>query len=194
MQLSTSTVFVMVQHGLQPIAGPSPPTSIFGSEGNADLRVCCSRLSVQRGWWRYTELSTYGTSQQPQTARQNQHGCMNIEDFLRSRSGAATTQTLLTAGFTRRMLANAVRDGRVTRLHRGVYTSKESDPDVVAAFRSDGLITCISAARFYRLWTLASAAPLHLSCSTGLARRGVVHHGDCLHPAHPYLPVAEPMW
>ncbi|WP_090817179.1 type IV toxin-antitoxin system AbiEi family antitoxin domain-containing protein [Arthrobacter sp. yr096] len=115
---------------------------------------------------------------------------MNIEDFLRSRSGATTTRTLLTAGFTRRILAHAVRDGRVTRLHRGVYTSKDSDPDVVAAFRSDGLLTCISAARFYRLWTLEAAEPLHLSCSTGLGGRGVVHHGGCLHPAHPYLPVA----
>lgn len=115
---------------------------------------------------------------------------MNLENFLRSRRGAATTRTLLTAGFTRRMLANAVRDGHVTRLHRGVYTSKESDPDVVAAFRADGVLTCISAARFYGLWTLEDGGPLHLSCSTGQARRGVVHHGGCLHPAHPYLPVA----
>ncbi|MBT2585689.1 type IV toxin-antitoxin system AbiEi family antitoxin domain-containing protein [Arthrobacter sp. ISL-95] len=115
---------------------------------------------------------------------------MNIENFLRSRLGAATTRTLLNAGFTRRMVANAVMDGRVNRLHRGVYTSKEPDPDVVAAFRADGLLTCISAARFYRLWSLRDSGPLHLSCSTGQARRGVVHHGACLHPAHPYLPVA----
>lgn len=115
---------------------------------------------------------------------------MNIENFLHSRHGAATTRTLLTAGFTRRVLANAVRDGRVTRLHRGVYTSRKADPDVVAAFRADGLLTCVSAARFYRLWTLGDPGSLHLSCSTGQARRGVVHHGACLHPAHSYLPVA----
>nr|WP_223940707.1 type IV toxin-antitoxin system AbiEi family antitoxin domain-containing protein [Arthrobacter sp. StoSoilB22] len=115
---------------------------------------------------------------------------MNIENFLHSRHGAATTRTLLTAGFTRRVLANAVRDGRVTRLHRGVYTSRKADPDIVAAFRADGLLTCVSAARFYRLWTLGDPGALHLSCSTGQARRGVVHHGACLHPAHSYLPVA----
>ncbi|TQS92548.1 hypothetical protein EU811_09620 [Arthrobacter sp. TS-15] len=115
---------------------------------------------------------------------------MNIENFLHSRHGAATTRTLLTAGFTRRVLANAVRDGRVTRLHRGVYTSRKADPDIVAAFRADGLLTCVSAARFYRLWTLGDPGSLHLSCSTGQARRGVVHHGDCLHPAHSDLPVA----
>lgn len=115
---------------------------------------------------------------------------MNIENFLHSRRGAATTRTLLTAGFTRRMLTNAVRDGRVTRLHRGVYTSRRADPDVVAAFRADGLLTCVSAARFYRLWTLGDPGSLHLSCSTGQVRRGVVHHGACLHPAHSYLPVA----
>ncbi|MFK4638168.1 type IV toxin-antitoxin system AbiEi family antitoxin domain-containing protein [Paenarthrobacter histidinolovorans] len=115
---------------------------------------------------------------------------MNIENFLRSRHGAATTGTLLTAGFTRRMLTKAVRDGVVNRLHRGVYTSREADPDVVAAFRADGMLTCVSAARFYRLWTLEDPGSLHLSCSTGQARRGVVHHGVCVHPAHPYLPVA----
>lgn len=115
---------------------------------------------------------------------------MDIINFLQSRRGAATTRTLLTAGFTRRMLANAVMDGRATRLHRGVYTSKEADLDVVAAFRADGLLTCVTAARFYRLWTLGDPGSLHMSCSTGQARRGVVHHGACLHPAHPYLPVA----
>lgn len=115
---------------------------------------------------------------------------MDIDNFLRSRRGVATTSTLMTAGFSRRMLTKAVRDGVVNRLHRGVYMSRASDPDVVAAFRADGLITCISAARFYGLWTLGGAGALHLSCSTGQARRGVVHHGACLHPVHSYLPIA----
>ncbi|MET4540602.1 very-short-patch-repair endonuclease [Arthrobacter bambusae] len=115
---------------------------------------------------------------------------MDINEFLRSRHGAARTETLRKAGFTKRALAKAVNDGAVARLHRGVYTSADADPDVVAAFRADGLLTCVSAARFYGLWTLGGAEEVHLSCSTGLARRRVVHHGARLHPDHPYLPVA----
>lgn len=115
---------------------------------------------------------------------------MDLDNFLRSRRGAATTSTLMAAGFSRRMLTKAVRDGVVDRLHRGVYTSRVSDPDVVAAFRADGLLTCISAARFHGLWTLGGAGALHLSCSTGQARRGVIQHGACLHPRHSYLPIA----
>ncbi|MCD4850966.1 type IV toxin-antitoxin system AbiEi family antitoxin domain-containing protein [Arthrobacter sp. AK01] len=115
---------------------------------------------------------------------------MDINEFLRSRHGAARTETLRKAGFTQRALAKAVSDGTAARLHRGVYTSGDADPDVVAAFRADGVLTCISAARFYGLWTLESAEELHLSCSTGLARRRVAHHGARQHPDHPYLPVA----
>ncbi|MEV7606512.1 type IV toxin-antitoxin system AbiEi family antitoxin domain-containing protein [Paenarthrobacter sp. NPDC089322] len=115
---------------------------------------------------------------------------MDIDQFLRMRHGAATTKSLYTAGFSRRELANAVTSSRIARLHRGVYVSKDADPGVVAAFRANGKLTCVSAARFYQLWTLHDAEDLHLSCGTGLARRRVVHHGECRHPAHPYLPVA----
>jgi hypothetical protein len=115
---------------------------------------------------------------------------MDIVNFLRSRHGVANTKTLYAAGFSRRALAKAVGSGRIARLHRGVYMSKDSDPDIVAAFRANGKLTCVSAARFYGLWTLHEVEELHLSCSTGLARRRIVHHGQCLHPDHPYLPVA----
>lgn len=115
---------------------------------------------------------------------------MDITEFLRSRHGVATTDSLRKAGFTRRAVASAMDAGIVGRLHRGVYTGQDADPDVEAAFRANGLITCVSAARFYRLWTLGNPGSLHLSCSTGLKRRNIIHHGACLHPAHPYLPVA----
>ncbi|MFE4196561.1 type IV toxin-antitoxin system AbiEi family antitoxin domain-containing protein [Paenarthrobacter sp. NPDC056912] len=115
---------------------------------------------------------------------------MDIVDFLRSRHGAATTKMLYAAGFTRRALARAVKEGVMSRLHRGVYVTRDADPDIVTAFRANGKLTCVSAARFYRLWTLHEGEQLHLSCGTGLARRRVLHHGQCPHPDHPYLPVA----
>jgi very-short-patch-repair endonuclease len=115
---------------------------------------------------------------------------MDITVFLRSRHGVATTAALYGAGFSKRALANAVSDGVVTRLHRGVYTVAGAAPDIVAAFRANAVITCVSAARFYRLWTLEDAESLHLSCGTGMKRHHVVHHGACTYPVHPYLPVA----
>lgn len=115
---------------------------------------------------------------------------MDITQFLRSRHGVATTKTLYAAGISRRALAKSVKKGDISRLHRGVYFARDADPDVVAAFRADGKLTCVSAARFYGLWTLHDVKDLHLSCSTGLARRRIVHHGKCVHPSHPYLPVA----
>lgn len=75
-------------------------------------------------------------------------------------------------------------------MHRGVYVVEGAAPDIVAAFRANGLITCLSAARFYGLWTLPGEDELHLSCTTGMKRRHVIHHGACVHPRHPYLPIA----
>nr|WP_223934196.1 type IV toxin-antitoxin system AbiEi family antitoxin domain-containing protein [Arthrobacter sp. StoSoilB5] len=115
---------------------------------------------------------------------------MDFNEFLRRRYGAATTGALERAGFPRRAVERAVLDGTILRLHRGVYVSKDADLEIVAAFRANGRLTCISAARFYRLWTLSVPEQLHLSCGTGRPRHRVVHHGDCLHPVHPYLPVA----
>ncbi|MFK0006848.1 type IV toxin-antitoxin system AbiEi family antitoxin domain-containing protein [Paenarthrobacter sp. NPDC090520] len=120
---------------------------------------------------------------------------MDVTQFLRNRHGAATTASLYAAGFTRRRLAKAVKEGDISRLHRGVYIAMDADPDIVAAFRANGKLTCVSAARFYGLWTLHdgplhAGGQLHLSCGTGLARRRIVHHGQRLHPDHPYLPVA----
>ncbi|WP_343226367.1 type IV toxin-antitoxin system AbiEi family antitoxin domain-containing protein [Paenarthrobacter nicotinovorans] len=77
---------------------------------------------------------------------------MDLTQFLRSRLGAARTADLKRAGFPERTLASALSNGVITRLQRGVYVTKGADPDVVAAFRANGRLTCISAARFYGLW------------------------------------------
>lgn len=75
-------------------------------------------------------------------------------------------------------------------MQRGVYVTKGADPDVVAAFRANGRLTCISAARFYGLWVLREPEATHLSCGNGLPNLRVVDHAGVTHPPHPYLPVA----
>lgn len=128
---------------------------------------------------------------------------MDLQSFIRARGGAARTRELAAAGFGRGALAAAVRNGQLKRLLAGVYAVQNPNPDVAAAFRVNGLITCVSAGSFYNLWVLnqpgnqprspaTSIRPggLHLSCGNGLPRAGVVDHAPCRHPKHPYLPVA----
>ena len=115
---------------------------------------------------------------------------MDLNDFLRSRHGAARTADLKRAGFSERTLATAVSSGMITRLQRGVFATKGADADVVAAFRANGRLTCISAARFYGLWILREPEAVHLSCGNGLPHQGIVDHASGTHPQHPYLPVA----
>ncbi|MBU8869074.1 type IV toxin-antitoxin system AbiEi family antitoxin domain-containing protein [Paenarthrobacter aromaticivorans] len=114
---------------------------------------------------------------------------MNLIEFLQSRHGAARTTDLKRAGFTERSLSEATRSGAIERVQRGVYVTKGADPDVVAAFRANGRLTCISAARFYGFWTLHDPDILHLTCGNGLPNPAVVNHALALHPRHPYLPV-----
>ncbi|KIS25798.1 hypothetical protein TV39_19480 [Arthrobacter sp. SPG23] len=115
---------------------------------------------------------------------------MDLLTYLRHRGGAARRSQLLAAGFKRPELEAAVAAGRLMRPLRGIYTTTTADDGVVAAFRSNGRLTCISAAPFYNLWALHPARALHLSCGNGVPKPGVVDHSPCTHPRHPYLPVA----
>ncbi|MCZ9882393.1 type IV toxin-antitoxin system AbiEi family antitoxin domain-containing protein [Arthrobacter sp. B2a2-09] len=127
---------------------------------------------------------------------------MDVVQFLRRRGGAARTAQLLRAGYPKSALAKGVRNGTVNVLRRGIYTIEGADPVIIAALQANGVLTCVSAARFYNLWQLHEpggvqgsrssqrSEGLHLSCGNGLVRDGVVDHARCTHPGHPYLPVA----
>ncbi|MFJ4209563.1 type IV toxin-antitoxin system AbiEi family antitoxin domain-containing protein [Paenarthrobacter sp. NPDC089675] len=116
---------------------------------------------------------------------------MDPEEFLRRRLGSARTAALRKAGFSERTLAAAVASGKLRRVQRGVYGLPGADAHVLAAYQANGRLTCISAARFYKLWTLNSPpATPHISCGNGIPRNEVVDHAACKHPAHSFLPVA----
>lgn len=115
---------------------------------------------------------------------------MDLFTFLRPRGGAAKRSQLVAAGFQRAQLEAAVAGGLLFRPLRGVYATTTADDGVLAAFRSNGRLTCISAAAYYNLWALHPAQALHLSCGNGVPKAGVVDHSSCAHPKHPSLPVA----
>lgn len=115
---------------------------------------------------------------------------MDLEAFLVRRGGAARRSVLLGAGFERPALEAAVDSRRLFRPLRGVYALPHADDGVLAAFRANGRLTCVSAARFYSLWTLHPPRAVHLSCGNGVPKAGVINHGPCTHAPDPASPVA----
>jgi very-short-patch-repair endonuclease len=59
-----------------------------------------------------------------------------------------------------------------------------------AARQAGGLLTCLSAAPSYGLWTLEQPRRLHLCAGHRPAPPGSAAHGRCKYPRHPFLPVA----
>ncbi|HEY3574579.1 MAG TPA: type IV toxin-antitoxin system AbiEi family antitoxin domain-containing protein [Arthrobacter sp.] len=115
---------------------------------------------------------------------------MDLEKYLLRRGGAAKRGDLFRAGFRRAALEAAVDSGRLYRPLRGVYALNGADDCVLAAFRANGRLTCVSAARFYGLWALRTPQEVHLSCGNGVPKAGVVDHGPCRHAPDSGYPVA----
>ena len=115
---------------------------------------------------------------------------MDVATYLASRGGAAATADLGRAGFSRHRLATAVSLGTIVRIRRGHYGLPQDSGAYRAARELKGLLTCVSAAPCYSLWTLAPAHSMHLCLGHRAAPPGTVAHGRCRHLRHPWLPVA----
>ena len=126
----------------------------------------------------------------PQRPGHADRGVMDLEKYLVRRGGAARRGDLLRAGFRRPALEAAVDSGRLYRPLRGVYALHTADDGVLAAFRANGRLTCVSAARFYSLWALHPPREVHLSCGNGVPKVGVIDHAPCMHASEPGYPVA----
>lgn len=115
---------------------------------------------------------------------------MDIEAFLDNRGGAARSSSLRQAGFSRSNIDKALRSGSVVRVRRGIY-SLPGEADVLGvALQHNALLTCLSAAPMYGLWTLHRATALHLSPGHKKTPQGAAVHGRCPHPRHSWLPIA----
>ncbi|MDQ0677363.1 very-short-patch-repair endonuclease [Arthrobacter pascens] len=115
---------------------------------------------------------------------------MDIETFLRARAGVARASTLQVAGFSRTYVGKALTDGRIVRVRRGIYSMPREAGLFGLALQHNALLTCLSAAPTYRLWTLHDAGSVHLSPGHKKTPLGTLTHGRCPHPPHPWLPVA----
>ncbi|MBG6218474.1 very-short-patch-repair endonuclease [Arthrobacter sp. CAN_A6] len=113
---------------------------------------------------------------------------MEVVRVLRSMGSVARTQDLLGRGVGARALARAVADGSILRLRPGVLGLPDAPEDFSAAVVAGGLLTCISAAAHYGLWTLEEPAAVHLSRINVGAGNAVNHRGRSV-PTHPVLPM-----
>ncbi len=68
-------------------------------------------------------------------------------------------------------------DGRLLRVRAGWYASPETPPDVISAVRAGGSVTCGTALRMRRVWTVAGPTHYRIPPHGHLrGRPGIVHH------------------
>jgi very-short-patch-repair endonuclease len=116
-------------------------------------------------------------------------GFVDIVEFLQHNGGAARASRLRSSGFGRVAVGQALDHGTVMKVSHGIY-GLSSNGQVAQALAHGGLLTCLSAAPIYDLWTLKQAVRLHLCRSHPVPGQGVVEHGRRRHPQHAWLPVS----
>lgn len=136
------------------------------------------------------QLSTCGILGLPFAVIRVHRGTMDIETFLGTRAGVTRASTLREAGFSRASVDKALAAGRVVRIRRGIYSMPREAGVFALALQHNALLTCLSAAPIYQLWTLHEPRSVHLSPGHKGTPPGTLAHGRCPHPAHPWLPVA----
>ncbi|MDV8148637.1 DUF559 domain-containing protein [Arthrobacter sp. B10-11] len=115
---------------------------------------------------------------------------MDVKSALAACGGAARRPVLARLGVDDAALRRAVRAG-IRQPARGLYALQTANPDTVGLLLRRQLLTCVSAAPFYGLWTLGPSAPAHVYHPRGDAFDGDVPHGGLLLPPHPTRPVAS---
>jgi len=116
-------------------------------------------------------------------------GGMDAIQALSLCGGVARRPVLAGLGVSDAALRRAVRAG-LLQPARGLYALPSAAPSDVALLIRRQLLTCISAAPFYGLWTVAPAGLLHVHHRRKVAAEGEVAHRELSLPPHPYRPVA----
>ncbi|MCZ2402297.1 DUF559 domain-containing protein [Paenarthrobacter sp. Z7-10] len=115
---------------------------------------------------------------------------MDLIRAMKCSGGVASRQSLMGRGITDGQIRQALRDGIVSNVQRGIFQLPEADPLFLQAHALKGVLTCVSAAPYYQLWCLHGHAELHLSCRNGLPRPSAVTHRKLLLPPNRIQPIA----
>lgn len=89
--------------------------------------------------------------------------------LLADRAGVASRAELVGAGVRATDVDRAVRSGQILRVRRGWFALATAEPDVVAAVRVGGALTCISALRQYGVWVPRETA-VHVAVPANASR------------------------
>jgi very-short-patch-repair endonuclease len=100
--------------------------------------------------------------------------------IIKSAGGVLLTRDVLARGSSETAIRSAVRSGVLWRVERGLLAVAGADPELVAAGRARGLLTCLSAAGRFGLWQLRPAPQPHYWHSNGRAVDGCVSHRRAL--------------
>lgn len=116
---------------------------------------------------------------------------MDASKALQLCGGVARRPALARLGIDDAALRRAVRGGLLLQPSRGLYALPTAPTNLVDLLRNRELLTCVSAAPHYRLWTLPSGASVHVHHRRAEAVRVPgIHHAGLLLPSHSYRPVA----
>lgn len=98
-----------------------------------------------------------------------QHDAMDVIAALESLGRVASKWRLRELGVRDWDIGRARHDGRIIRIRRAWYALPHADPDVCAAVRVGGMITCLSLLRKLGVWT-PPHADLHVSLAANASR------------------------
>lgn len=101
---------------------------------------------------------------------------MEVVRLISARGGVARLGPLLSMGITERQLRNLASSGSLIRPGHGIYALPDANPKLVQAAVRRGMLTCVSAAGFYRLWQLHEHDELHLKAHRGTSSVECVVH------------------
>ena len=94
---------------------------------------------------------------------------MDVVTSIRLLGRVARTEALVGHGISPDRIERAAREGRIERLRRGWYATDDAHPDVVAAVRVGGALTCASALSALGVWTMPDPR-LHVRVPRGSHR------------------------
>lgn len=102
---------------------------------------------------------------------------------LRSAHGSARRSDVATTRAETRVLNHLTTTGQVIRVSRGIYALPDTPDDVQTARRASGLLTCVSAARWWNLPLVLPAGGAHVAVprDRGARRPGDLPTGTVLH-------------
>lgn len=83
-------------------------------------------------------------------------------------TGIFSTRLLRPHGLGHSDIRRAIATGTLSRIRRGWYATEAAAPDVIAAVRIGGRLTCVDALRFHGVWMLPSSG-IHVRVSSGVA-------------------------